>query len=48
MSLTDQLNQTRQPKTVVTVQVTDKDTLDGGRMNVGFERLSTGAFPTVY
>ncbi len=48
MSLADKLNQTGKPKTVVTMQVTDKDTLDAGRMNVGSEDLSTGAFPTVY
>ncbi len=48
MSLTDKLNQTGKPKTVVTMQVTDKDTLDAGRMNVGSEDLSTSAFPTVY
>ena len=48
MSLADNFNKTGKPKTVVTMQVTDEDTLDAGRMNVGSEDLSTGAFPAVY
>ncbi len=48
MSLADKLYQTGKPETVVTMQVADKDTPDAGRMNVGSEDLSAGAFPTVY
>ena len=48
MPLADHLNQARQAKAVVSMQVTDEDALDRARVNLGFQDLPAGAFATVH
>lgn len=48
MPLADHLDEARQAKAVVSMQVTDEDALDGTRVNLGFQNLPAGAFATVH